>query len=312
LLDARAGYEVIEGTSRRFRSAQQDCPARIAVTSNEENVLTDKERALVKAALAASRVELDTSIPDCIDRYRDVARRLLAEVQKIYGPAAGSDYFTTSKLRYEQYFAIACNLPPGARLLEIGSAPGHVSIGLWVMGFAMICVNLNALYRSQYPSMEWLERLNVTEHDFEKAPLPFEGGSFDVVFFTEVLEHVAVKPVTEVLADIHRVCKPGATLVLSTPNVNNISNIFALLNGENIFWRPETFYGSLDRHNREFTPAEVTEVMRGAGFSIEHCYGFNCHSNWRGGGNEQAYRVLAELGDGHPLLRNTIMVVAHA
>jgi 2-polyprenyl-3-methyl-5-hydroxy-6-metoxy-1,4-benzoquinol methylase len=197
--------------------------------------LSDKEMALVKAALAPSDVELDTTIPACIDRHREAAREQIAEVEKIYGSAAESEYFTASKLRYEQYFATARDLSPGGRALEIGSAPGHVSIGLWLMGFAMTCVNLNALYRSTYPSMEWRKRLNVIERDFKKAPLPFPDCSFDVVFFTEVLEHVAIMPVIEVLHDIHRVCKPGATLVLSTPQCQQISNIFALQNGENLF-----------------------------------------------------------------------------
>jgi 2-polyprenyl-3-methyl-5-hydroxy-6-metoxy-1,4-benzoquinol methylase len=275
-------------------------------------MLSARERTLIQAALAAADFELDTAIPEVVERNREAASALVAKVEGIYGRAAGSEYFVTSKLRYEQYFAIALELGHGGKVLEIGSAPGHVSTGLWLMGFDMTCLNLNALYRSMYPSAEWLDRLNVIEHDFEKAPLPFADGTFDVVFFTEVLEHVAIKPVVAVLEDIHRVCRKGATLILSTPNVSNISNIFALLNGANIFWRPEMFYGTLDRHNREFTSAEVRETVLRAGFVIEHCYGFNCHSNWRGGGNEHAYQALAEFGDRHPLLRNTIMVVARA
>jgi 2-polyprenyl-3-methyl-5-hydroxy-6-metoxy-1,4-benzoquinol methylase len=163
-----------------------------------------------------------------------------------------------------------------------------------------------------YPSQEWLDRLDVIEHDFEKAPLPYADGSFDAVFFTEVLEHIAIKPAVDVLRDIHRVCCVGGALVLSTPNVCNISNVAALLGGANVFWRPEQFYGSLDRHNREFTPAEVRDTVHEAGFSVRHLYGFNCHSNWRGGGNEFAYRVIGEVGDEHPLLRNTILVLAQA
>lgn len=272
----------------------------------------DAERALVRSALAAADIDLETTTPARVEQHRVTARKLIAKVEHLYGAAAESDYFRSSKLRYEQYFAIAYDLPQGARLLEIGSSPGHVSVGLMLMGFKMTCVNRDALYRSLYPSPDWMQRLNVVEHDFEKAPLPFEEKSFDVIFFTEVLEHVAIKPVIEVLRDIRRCAKPGATLVLSTPNINNLSNVVALLRGRNIFWRPEMFYGSLDWHNREYTPGEVKEALLAAGFTIEQFYGFNCHSNWREGGIEQAYRAVEELGDGHPLLRNTIMVIARA
>ena len=146
----------------------------------------------------------------------------------------------------------------------------------------------------------------------ERHRARLRDGSFEAVFFTEVLEHIAIKPAVDVLRDIHRVCRPGGTLVLSTPNVCNISNVAALLYGANIFWPPELFYGSLDRHNREFTPAEVRDTLCAAGFSIQQMYGFNCHSNWRAGGNEFAYQAISEVGDEHALLRNTIMVVAQA
>ena len=266
----------------------------------------------MRAALEVTEIDLPTTIPARVEQYREQARALIAEVEQIYGSAAQSDYFKTSKLRYEQYFAIAHALEKGARVLEIGSSPGHVSVGLMLMGFKMTCLNRDELYRSAYPSPEWLERLNVVEHNFESCPLPFEDRSFDVIFFTEVLEHIAVKPAIEVLRDIRRCGRPGATLVLSTPSINNLSNVFALLKGQNVFWQPEIFYGSLDRHNREYTPDEVKQALLAAGFTIEHMYGFNCHSNWRAGGIEQAYRAIARLGDEHPLLRNTIMAIARA
>jgi SAM-dependent methyltransferase len=262
--------------------------------------------------LGLAKIGLETKIPPVFEQHRAYARELIKRIAEIYGERSKTPYFETSLDRYEQYLAIAQELDSDARVLEVGSAPGHVSVGLFLLGFQLSCLNLNELYRAYYPSAEWIERLRVVEHDFEKAPLPYEDESFDAVFFTEVLEHIAIKPVIEVLRDIRRVCRPGGTLVLSTPNVNNVSNIAALLNGANIFWAPEMFYGSLDRHNREFTPGEVCEAISAAGFTIRWSYGFNCQSNWRTEGADFAYRVIGEVGDNHPLLRNTVMIVARA
>lgn len=275
-------------------------------------MLTKEERSFFDALLALATVDLELNVPRIFDQHRSEARDLIQRVAEIYGEGAKTPYFETSLLRYEEYFSIAKELRSDAQVLEIGSAPGHVSVGLSLLGFDLTCLNLNELYRPMYPSEVWFERLNVLEHDFEKDPLPFEDHSFDVVFFTEVLEHIAIKPVEAVLRDIKRVCRPGGALILSTPNVNNVSNLVALLHGDNVFWRPEIFYGSLDRHNREFTPTEVSEAVSAAAFAIEHRYGFNCHSKWRADGADFAYRAIAEIGDKHPLLRNTIMLVARA
>jgi hypothetical protein len=38
----------------------------------------------------------------------------------------------------------------------------------------------------------------------------------------------------------------------------------------------------------------------------------NSHNNWRAGGAELAYELVARLGEDEPLLRNTIMCLARA
>jgi len=273
-------------------------------------VLEERERVLVDALLASADVQLPIATPPEVLAGLRRAREVIAAVAGVFGDAAKTPYFETSLLRYEHYLAIAQTFPPKARILEIGSAPGHVSVGLSLLGFDLDCVNLNSLYRSSYPSAAWLQRLRVIEHNFEDAPLPFAEDSFDVVLFTEVLEHIAIKSPSAVLSDIFRVCREGGRFVLSTPNVCNLSNVAALLAGSNVFWAPDLFYGSLDRHNREFTPDEVRRALISSGFELEHFYGFNCHSNWRAGGVAFVYRVLQAVGDKHPLLRNTIMAVA--
>ncbi|NMG21316.1 class I SAM-dependent methyltransferase [Brasilonema bromeliae] len=253
---------------------------------------------------------LSTDIPPIIRTHLDQAQKLLNEVEKLVASNSHGDYFKSSTPRYLHYLAAAMTLPSQSKILDVGSAPGHVGIGLHLLGMDVVGVNLNEAWRSTYSSPEWLEKLGVIEHDIEKADLPYTQNSFDAVYFTEVLEHIAIRNPLEVLSDLRRVLKPDGLMVLSTPNICNISNIYALMNEVNIFWQPEIFYGGLDRHNREYTPKEVYNVVEKAGFTNIQMYGINSYCNWRYGTGDYAYKVVSALGDHHPLLRNTIILLA--
>jgi 2-polyprenyl-3-methyl-5-hydroxy-6-metoxy-1,4-benzoquinol methylase len=256
---------------------------------------------------------LGLAIPDVVSSRLEAADSLLAEMRRIVLECGVKlEYFEISEPRYRHYLAAALSLPRDSRILEIGAAPGHLSIGLHIAGFRLTGINLNEHWRATYPSPEWFEKLNVVEHDAEKEPLPFPDGSFQCALFTEVLEHVAIRDPIEILREIRRVLAPAGLLIFSTPNVCNISNILALMRGENVFWPAELFYGSLDRHNREYTPREVHDLIRAAGYEIQAFYGMNSHNNWRAGGAELAYELVGQIGDGEPLLRNTIVCLASA
>ena len=261
----------------------------------------------------ADGVLLSLETPPLVALRMEEASALLDRVKAIvYQGNTKVEYFDVSVKRYVHYLAACLSLPRGARILEVGGAPGHVSIGLHLAGFDLASINLNELWRETYPDPEWPGRLGVLEHDVEKSGLPFPDRSFDGVLFTEVLEHVAINDPVNTLREIRRVLIPGGLLILSTPNVCNISNIFALARGINVFWTPDLFYGSLDRHNREYTPAEVRTAVEAAGFEVLELYGMNSDSNWRTGAEELTYAVLAALGDRHTLLRNTSICLARS
>lgn len=222
-----------------------------------------------------------------------------------------ADYFRSSRERYAHYAALAkLHLPDSASVLDVGNAPGHFAYLLTQMGHRVTGVNLNAEWRRTYPDPSWLQLFHVTECDIEREELPFGDAAFDAVFFTEVLEHIAITDPVVVLGRLRQVLKPGGVLIFSTPNICNLSNIIALILGVNIFWPREIFYGSLDRHNREWTPREVRAAFESAGFSAVELYGMNDHSNWRGGGAaDRVYALLGELPKEHALLLNTTVGV---
>jgi SAM-dependent methyltransferase len=103
----------------------------------------------------------------------------------------------------------------------------------------------------------------------EKVPLP--DHSAQLVFALEIVEHLTSP--FHLMAEAYRLLKSGGHLVITTPNVTRIGNIFKLLIGRspndrlappgyddpNDEWRP---------HAREYAMHELADMLRHIGFEI--------------------------------------------
>ena len=105
-----------------------------------------------------------------------------------------------------------------------------------------------AYSRERYPQCDFLlgDIVELTGRD----------GSFDVVVSLEAVEHVA-EP-ARFLEALHRICAPGGTVVVSTPNA-----LVSMHDGE--FSDPT--------HVNEWTPAEFKALLTEAGFHEIEQYG---------------------------------------
>jgi SAM-dependent methyltransferase len=105
--------------------------------------------------------------------------------------------------------------------------------------------------------------------DIETDEFPYPDASFDVVVFSELIEHLSMNPVWA-LSEIHRVLKPGGHVIITTPNALSLERLSFFLRGtshDDDRYAPHLGAGA--RHNREYRPWELEELLMSTGFTLE-------------------------------------------
>jgi 2-polyprenyl-3-methyl-5-hydroxy-6-metoxy-1,4-benzoquinol methylase len=148
-------------------------------------------------------------------------------------------------------------LPPGLRLLDLGSAGGHLGRAVRDRCAFLAGVepdpSLAPEAREGYD--DWRRAGALEAGDW--------GAPFDVVVCADVLEHLP-RP-EELLARIRDWLRPGGTLLVSLPNVANVTVRASLLAGR----FPYAERGILDRtHLRFYTRRSARALVEDAGFRI--------------------------------------------
>lgn len=110
----------------------------------------------------------------------------------------------------------------------------------------------------------WSKNLNVIRVDVQKDILPFPEGSFDFIFFGDVLEHL-YDPWT-VLKKLRPYLKDNGFMVLSIPNVKHYKNLKKLLLHDEWTY---VHAGILDfTHIRFFTRKEAKKLVESSEMEI--------------------------------------------
>ena len=134
---------------------------------------------------------------------------------------------STRELHLCQWHEDALALSPplqSASVLEVGCGPGDFAIHLSSKAKTVTAVDFSVA------AIEIARRklaTHRTEVEFSVADaqqLPFTDDCFDIVFSCECLEHLPDPQ--RALREMHRVLKPGGTLILTTENYSNAMVVY--------------------------------------------------------------------------------------
>jgi len=191
--------------------------------------------------------------------------------QKLGRPEEGEEYVRQHVDRFIKTFEFLPEMAEGAEVLELGAAPYYMTVMLKKYLHCSV-TPANSFDDYGMPAGKDLEdrvssaafgethTFRYRTFNIERDPFPFADASFDLVLCCEILEHLVMDP-SHLLREMHRVLKPHGYAFFSTPNVLSLDYLRRLAGGRNVYGA-YSGYGVYGRHNREYTPSELADLLR--------------------------------------------------
>jgi len=193
--------------------------------------------------------------------------------------AAGEEILRTCKL-----FTLDCvpAAPPALDVLDVGCATGSNTSNITSKGHRVTGVDISENAIEKYKARGF------DGHVMDiSAGLDFADESYDLVFCSEVIEHL-VRP-EELVREFARVLRPGGRLVLSTPNSAFWAYRFLGLFGITVTELQHPM------HLRFFSKRSLTRALTCEGLAVEQVLGRNMYALLPDPGPKVAW-LLRRLG----------------
>lgn len=148
------------------------------------------------------------------------------------------------------------NLPAAAPVLEVGCGDGSFTRNLAELSSRVTAVDISAaqIERNSRAHPE----VNFLQHDVAQV-FPFANGAFDVIWCSEVLEHLFDPGFA--LREMQRVLAPGGRLLVTVPYHGVFKDVLIAL------FKWEEHFSPTNPHIRFFTCKTLAQTATTAGFA---------------------------------------------
>ena len=218
----------------------------------------------------------------------------------------------------DRFCDIALRLRLSKKVLDVGSGHGMLLSLLCELGHDCCALDI-ADYTAKYPDVYRQKPIQFQVCNIEVDPLPFPNDCFDAVVCCQVLEHFSHTHL-KAMREINRVLRNGGIVEVDVPNVASFRNRSRMLRGKNITYdyekhylyaQPVSYKGMSfypERHNREFTRAELRILLEASGFrNIEIMF---LKSRRHREGLENIRTIGTMLKDAIPSFRKSLIAFA--
>lgn len=177
------------------------------------------------------------------------------------------DYMFSHRYRFERIAAAIPCSPEALRVLDIGTTPFTFFIKQRHPNYDVWSLDRTALLKRRSAACG----VELRVCDLDDEPPPFDDDFFDLIIFTEVLEHIFAPP-SEVLVGIRRILRPQGKLIISVPNLAALKNRIKLPLGISVLPAADNQMkkGHVHGHGHlhEYTLKEIAALLENCGFAI--------------------------------------------
>jgi len=177
-------------------------------------------------------------------------------------------YMRCSKQRFQKILRAITQSSQPLKILDIGTTPFTCLIKRTYPHYEVTTIDRTNLLEKRCKS--W--GVGLVACDLDKGTIPFEDDIFDVIIFTEVLEHI-IAPPKQIVQELKRVLKKGGKLIMSTPNIARLNKRIGLLLGQSPLPPPDKqlknnwVHGH--GHIREYTKKEIISLLNSCDMIID-------------------------------------------